>query len=866
MATSDPIATDHAADTATGWGLPLDYSSATVVNDYDPDVPPTLSGGEADAVDTPDSSETPSYSSNFNVKQLVREHKQPYNEKGERVYCICRDIDNGKFMIQCDSCKDWYHGACVNITERMGQSLSSYDCPYCVQAKTGAAILQPEASGSLQSRSAQHPAAPTVPTAPPRQRQRHSTNAALASAARSKSEPDVGPNSMAWIHDKTRSLVRKSFGEVLRSITDELRVSGDDSNLLDTTELAGTMEDELFDLTSDGEFGKGSGRSCGDKYKSKFRSLQFNLKDKKNSTLRHRLVRGQLSPYALVRLEAKDLANDEIKARAAESRIIAIRDAVKPKEVNVMYKKTHKGDEEIQPEPVAVAPQTSGASVPPKRSLIRDEDEDSVSAPPVPTISLSSSHHQFPAGIAGIVAAAEAAAAKNAVRVGPASAKPAKIETLDDLLSNIDGSSSDKEQSKAGTKRNGTTPTGESDQKKGRVDAPIPSTGASHGMSSTAGWDNIGVMDSWGSAGMAYGADGPDASEDISWMRSPGHSGFTDDMKDVTRTASVPSENGVVWSGTVRMPQVGRFNGNCKQIAGRLVSGAGSSAMRKWEDLLPPTVFIEGRIDTKRTLAYIDHQKLSTSKEVIAVQFFPDSGGDEISTTLAAEAGENGGEAGFRALFDYFIEKQRYAVVGQKYVSVRDMYLLPVRAGESVPQTLTVLSKFNVVDKSSHEDRLFGVMILDKAFFAGSGNGSVGAVAGKSVNGLGKPSDSAASHFSSHSARVVPAAPVAVAAAAPGGWPGFPMPGVSLPLVSVPVLQPAPVASAPSATALALLMQLQRQQQQQQQQQQSLPASSVPQGIAGLLSQIQASQRNQQPSYGASVYSGASVYGGGSGK
>ncbi|KAJ3344915.1 PHD finger protein 3 [Entophlyctis luteolus] len=831
MATSDPIATDHAADTATGWGLPLDYSSATVVNDYDPDVPPTLSGGEADAVDTPDSSE-----------QLVREHKQPYNEKGERVYCICRDIDNGKFMIQCDSCKDWYHGACVNITERMGQSLSSYDCPYCVQAKTGAAILQ----------------------------------------------PDVGPNSMAWIHDKTRSLVRKSFGEVLRSITDELRVSGDDSNLLDTTELAGTMEDELFDLTSDGEFGKGSGRSCGDKvpnqkivlavqirrssfrlsqYKSKFRSLQFNLKDKKNSTLRHRLVRGQLSPYALVRLEAKDLANDEIKARAAESRIIAIRDAVKPKEVNVMYKKTHKGDEEIQPEPVAVAPQTSGASVPPKRSLIRDEDEDSVSAiPPVPTISLSSSHHQFPAGIAGIVAAAEAAAAKNAVRVGPASAKPAKIETLDDLLSNIDGSNSDKEQSKAGTKRNGTTPTGESDQKKGRVDAPIPSTGASHGMSSTAGWDNIGVMDSWGSAGMAYGADGPDASEDISWMRSPGHSGFTDDMKDVTRTASVPSENGVVWSGTVRMPQVGRFNGNCKQIAGRLVSGAGSSAMRKWEDLLPPTVFIEGRIDTKRTLAYIDHQKLSTSKEVIAVQFFPDSGGDEISTTLAAEAGENGGEAGFRALFDYFIEKQRYAVVGQKYVSVRDMYLLPVRAGESVPQTLTVLSKFNVVDKSSHEDRLFGVMILDKAFFAGSGNGSVGAVAGKSVNGLGKPSDSAASHFSSHSARVVPAAPVAVAAAAPGGWPGFPMPGVSLPLVSVPVLQPAPVASAPSATALALLMQLQRQQQQQQQQQQSLPASSVPQGIAGLLSQIQASQRNQQPSYGASVYSGASVYGGGPGK
>ncbi|KAJ3069862.1 CXXC-type zinc finger protein 1 [Podochytrium sp. JEL0797] len=69
------------------------------------------------------------------AKRLVREKKQPYNENGERVYCICRTPDNGKFMIGCDNCKDWYHGACVNITERMGQSIKTYLCPFCIQAK-----------------------------------------------------------------------------------------------------------------------------------------------------------------------------------------------------------------------------------------------------------------------------------------------------------------------------------------------------------------------------------------------------------------------------------------------------------------------------------------------------------------------------------------------------------------------------------------------------------------------------------------------------------------------------------------------------------------------------------------------------------
>ena len=33
------------------------------------------------------------------------------------VYCLCREPWQGRFMIQCDGCDEWFHGACVDITE-----------------------------------------------------------------------------------------------------------------------------------------------------------------------------------------------------------------------------------------------------------------------------------------------------------------------------------------------------------------------------------------------------------------------------------------------------------------------------------------------------------------------------------------------------------------------------------------------------------------------------------------------------------------------------------------------------------------------------------------------------------------------------
>uniref|UniRef100_A0A182WML5 PHD finger protein 3 n=1 Tax=Anopheles minimus TaxID=112268 RepID=A0A182WML5_9DIPT len=57
----------------------------------------------------------------------------------DRLWCICRQPHNNRFMICCDSCEDWFHGKCVNITKAMGQQMEQdgieWTCPNCLKKK-----------------------------------------------------------------------------------------------------------------------------------------------------------------------------------------------------------------------------------------------------------------------------------------------------------------------------------------------------------------------------------------------------------------------------------------------------------------------------------------------------------------------------------------------------------------------------------------------------------------------------------------------------------------------------------------------------------------------------------------------------------
>ncbi|KAL8843963.1 MAG: hypothetical protein Q9176_001658 [Flavoplaca citrina] len=60
------------------------------------------------------------------------------DEDEDGVFCICRGPDNHTWMIACDGpCEDWFHGKCINMTEKEGDLIEKYYCSNCFEAGKG---------------------------------------------------------------------------------------------------------------------------------------------------------------------------------------------------------------------------------------------------------------------------------------------------------------------------------------------------------------------------------------------------------------------------------------------------------------------------------------------------------------------------------------------------------------------------------------------------------------------------------------------------------------------------------------------------------------------------------------------------------
>jgi hypothetical protein len=55
---------------------------------------------------------------------------EPSTDDGT-LYCLCRKPCQGRFMIQCDFCDEWFHGACVNVTYTDALNINRYKCAKC---------------------------------------------------------------------------------------------------------------------------------------------------------------------------------------------------------------------------------------------------------------------------------------------------------------------------------------------------------------------------------------------------------------------------------------------------------------------------------------------------------------------------------------------------------------------------------------------------------------------------------------------------------------------------------------------------------------------------------------------------------------
>lgn len=68
------------------------------------------------------------------VKKRLSRLATPADESSldEPVYCICKKPDNGRWMIGCDFCDDWFHGSCIGMNEGKADLVIKFACPLCI--------------------------------------------------------------------------------------------------------------------------------------------------------------------------------------------------------------------------------------------------------------------------------------------------------------------------------------------------------------------------------------------------------------------------------------------------------------------------------------------------------------------------------------------------------------------------------------------------------------------------------------------------------------------------------------------------------------------------------------------------------------
>lgn len=150
----------------------------------------------------------------------------------------------------------------------------------------------------------------------------------------------------------------------------------------------------------------------------------------------------------------------------------------------------------------------------------------------------------------------------------------------------------------------------------------------------------------------------------------------------------------LVWHGRVVMNMIAEFSSTAKYVGGADLSGRMS-----WNELIPSTLLVDGRIDIQLASSYLCGLRFSSSTDVTVVAV--------SRPNLPSE------RAGFDKLFDYFAERKRYGVVGKHPLpAVKDTYLVPVEAGTVAKPEFIELLENNRLESPTQERTLLVVFAV----------------------------------------------------------------------------------------------------------------------------------------------------------
>lgn len=156
-----------------------------------------------------------------------------------------------------------------------------------------------------------------------------------------------------------------------------------------------------------------------------------------------------------------------------------------------------------------------------------------------------------------------------------------------------------------------------------------------------------------------------------------------DDEDDTYSPAEYNADDTIVWRGKLVHSGEGEPMVNARFVAGRDLTSTIS-----WRELLPEKLSIDGRLQVGKAEEYLCGLQWSHSSDVSVLAITPYDDADA-----------------FKAVFDYFQKRGRYAVVNKdKPTLVKDLYIIPVEAHGNLPEHIEKLEHCTI--KLPVEERL----------------------------------------------------------------------------------------------------------------------------------------------------------------
>ncbi|KAM6298567.1 death-inducer obliterator 1 [Aegotheles albertisi] len=571
-----------------------------------------------------------------------------------------------------------------------------------------------------------------------------SLSSVSAASGSSQAKASAGPL-QSQPNSQIRQNIRRSLKEILWK-----RVNDSDDLVMTENEvgkIALNIEKEMFNLF----------QVTDNRYKSKYRSIMFNLKDPKNQGLFHRVLREEISLSKLVRMKPEELLSKELSVWKEKPTKAMIESRSKSHEVKkTAVKREHVpvvnmedsppvSDSDEQQESARSAPNLNSA---PSLDIFSSMLKDTTSQHrahlfdlncKICTGQISASEDEVPAKKIKSVAPAKKVESKSKPEAQPKyesspptpAAEPAKEAISENAMETEVGpvaetvSQSSVERTYIPTTQ-GHNNTNSSVPEEASV-FPASCAGTVVTTVTVSGRDPRTAMSS--SSGIAASTlrSGP-AADKVSTgetKQETSKSIMTVPKSILTKPSSSPdprylavhhspninvteprspkdsdtslflSRLNTIWKGFINMQSVAKFVTKAYPVSG---------CFDYLSEDLPDTIHIGGRISPKTVWDYVGKLKSSLSKELCLIRFHPATEEEEVA---------------YISLYSYFSSRGRFGVVANNNRHIKDLYLIPLSTKDPIPSKLLPFEGPGL--ESSRPNLILGLVICQKGKRLASG-------------------------------------------------------------------------------------------------------------------------------------------------